>query len=82
MRQFFPGMRLQLPRYVCVRGTLQHLAVDGIGNDRLVFSRQILVQQLDHPFTGDIQSYTDVFFSHKCLKAIRSFQVRRRLGFH
>jgi hypothetical protein len=68
MRQFFPGMRLQLPRDVCVSGTLQHLAVNGVGNDRLVFSRQILIQQLDHPFARDIQSCSDVFFSHNMFK--------------
>jgi hypothetical protein len=37
MRQFFPGMLFQLPRNVCVGGALEHLAVHGVGNDRLVF---------------------------------------------
>ena len=54
MRQFLPGVRLQLSRNVCVCRTLQHLAVHGVGNDRLVFLRQILVQKLDHLFPRDV----------------------------
>ena len=68
MLQFFDGMQFQFPRNVCVRDPLQHLAVHGVSNDRLIFARQILVQQLDHLFASDIQSCGRVFFGHLVLK--------------
>jgi hypothetical protein len=35
------------------------------GDDRLIFSRQILVQQLDRLFTGDVY-WGRIFFCYKC----------------
>jgi hypothetical protein len=59
--QFLARVQLQLARNLVVSRALDRLAVDGVGDDRLVLARQVLIQKLDHFFTADFVSVAHFF---------------------
>jgi len=82
-------MLFQFPRDVRVGGALQHLAVNGIGDDGLIFPGQIIVEQPGHFGAGNDGVFLRVVFFHNAskmfqgtrllvpLKAFSGLRVRR-----
>ena len=54
MGQLLAGMGLQFLGDVHVLGALEDLRIDDIGDDRLVFAGQILVEQPDQLLSRDL----------------------------
>src|SRR5436190_5637917 len=53
--EFFAGVLFQFARDVGVRSAFEHLAVHGVGDDGLVFTRQIFVEEVNHLFAGGLR---------------------------
>ena len=53
MIELLLGVQLELAGDVHVLRTLEHLGIDDVGDDRLVFARQIFIEQVDELFAGD-----------------------------
>ena len=53
MLQLLMGVLLELIGDVHIFGALQHLRIDHIGDDRLIFARQVLVQKLRQLISGN-----------------------------
>src|SRR5579872_189388 len=52
MTELFVGVLFQLPCNVHVLGAFQHLGVNNVGNDCLIFTSKILVKEFNKLFTG------------------------------
>ena len=55
VREFFRGVHFKFLRDIHVGSALQHLAVDDVGNDRLVFAGEVFVQEFNQPFASDVR---------------------------
>ena len=52
--ELLPGVDLKLGSDIHVRSALEHLGVDGVGDDGLVFAGEVFVQQFREALAGDI----------------------------
>src|SRR5262249_61973328 len=73
MLKLLVRMLLELRGYIHIFSALQNLRINHVGNDRLIFARKILVQELCQLFARD------ALFSHTELPGCRGFHPEMNL---